>query len=109
MILLEEGQAGSVQEAYRRKMQELQKQYQAEMQAKAALKAYLEPAAYERMMNIKLSNPELFTQLLSMVGYLAQQGKIGGNRRLGGEELKKLAGAVVAKTRRESKITRLSK
>jgi len=80
-----------------------------EQKAKAMLKNYLTSEAYERMANIRISNPELYSQLLSLVAYLAQQGKINSSKRLGEEELKQFASKVVAKTRHETTITRRNK
>jgi programmed cell death protein 5 len=107
---MDEGpQAANLQAALQKRAQELQRQQQAEQQARQMLKGLLTAEAYERMMNIRLSSPELYAQLLQMVAYLAQRGQVSGSRRLGEEELKKLGGQVLAKTRRESRITRLNK
>lgn len=104
-----ENAQSDIQEAYKRRYLELQRQQQAEAQARALLKNMLEPAAYERIMNIRISSPELYSQLTSMVAYLAQRGQLGNGKRLTEAQLKELAGKVVEKTRRESRITRLSK
>ncbi|MFH0971244.1 MAG: DNA-binding protein [Candidatus Micrarchaeota archaeon] len=63
-------------EMYKKKMQELQKQQEQEAELRAALKAILEPSAYERLSNIRLSNPEFFMKIAQLLVYLYKQGKI---------------------------------
>ena len=41
-------------------------------------KRLLDPSAYERLTNIKMSNPELYRQLVNMLISLAQQNRIQG-------------------------------
>ena len=51
---------------------------QAEQQKKDVLKQLLEARAYERMMNIRISSPELYSQMVSIIISLAQTNRISG-------------------------------
>lgn len=94
---------------YAERIRQLQQQQQAEQQARTLLKGLLTPEAYERAARIRMSSPELYMQLLSMVAYLAQRGQISTTKRLGEEQLKQMASKVVSQTRRQTSITRLNK
>ena len=87
----------AVQEAYRRKLEEMQK----EAQLKSFLRQSVEPAAYERLQNIRLSNPELYEQLVKLVLYLRQHGQTG---KVSEEMLKQLLNKILSQ-RKESKIS----
>lgn len=52
--------------------------YQVEQQKKELAKQFLESGAYERLMNIRVSNRELYDQLISYIVSLAQSGNIRG-------------------------------
>jgi programmed cell death protein 5 len=56
---------------YERRVQQMQQ----EMRKKEVLRTLLSSEAYERMMNVRLSNPELYDKVVSSLLYLAQQGK----------------------------------
>jgi DNA-binding TFAR19-related protein (PDSD5 family) len=58
-------------ELYAKRMQ----QFQLEMQKKDLLKRMLSEGAYERMMNVRLSSPELYEKVVSSLAYVAQSGK----------------------------------
>ena len=66
------------------------------------LQQLLEPAALERLNNIRMSSPDLFEQLVQLLVTLYQQGKISG--RVSEEQLKSLV-ARVLESKREPKIT----
>lgn len=100
-----EGGRQSYEQAYQLKLQQLQQAYKAELQAKALLKRLLTSEAYERMMRIKISSPELYTQLLNLVAYLYQQGSL--RSRIGEEQLKELASKIIRK--KETTIKRVAK
>ena len=70
------------EEQYQKKLQkryaEAVKRAQAERQMAEIAKRLLDAAAYERLANIKTSNPELYRQLISTLITLAQQNRIQG-------------------------------
>lgn len=49
-----------------------------EQQRKAILRKYLDDASYERMMNIKASNSELYLQLSDLIIQIVQSNRITG-------------------------------
>ncbi len=51
---------------------------QEEQQRKAMLRRYLDDASYERMMNIKASNGELYLQLTELIIQIVQSNRITG-------------------------------
>ncbi|MFH1106812.1 MAG: DNA-binding protein [Candidatus Micrarchaeota archaeon] len=87
----------ALQEAYRRKAEEMQK----EAQLRQMLRKAMEPAAYERLQNIRLSNPELYEQLVRLVMYLVQQGQA---KKVSEDLLKQLVARILSQ-RKESKIS----
>jgi DNA-binding TFAR19-related protein (PDSD5 family) len=70
------------EEQYQKKLQkryaEAMKRAQAEQQMTEISKRLLDAGAYERLTNIKSSNPELYRQLVQMLISLAQQNRIQG-------------------------------
>jgi DNA-binding TFAR19-related protein (PDSD5 family) len=70
------------EEQYQKKLQkrysEAVKRAQAEQQMAEIAKRLLDTGAYERLTNIKMSNPELYRQLVNMLISLAQQDRIKG-------------------------------
>jgi DNA-binding TFAR19-related protein (PDSD5 family) len=48
---------------------------QLDMQKREILRAMLEAPAYERMMRVKLSSPELYEKVVNSLAYVAQSGK----------------------------------
>lgn len=49
-----------------------------EQQRKAVLRKYLDDASYERMMNIKASNGEMYLQLAELIIQIVQSNRITG-------------------------------
>jgi len=94
----------SSQDAYQKRLEELQQAREAEMQRRSVLRQLLEPAAYERLSNIRMSNPELYLKLSSLVIMLFQRGELKGQ--LSEEKLKQLA-AMLLGSRRETTIKRV--
>ncbi|MBI5229262.1 hypothetical protein HY991_04065 [Candidatus Micrarchaeota archaeon] len=84
-------------DAYKKRLLELQKAREAELQVKALLKQILTPEAYERVMNIRISNSEMYQQLASLLIYLAQQGQL--NEKITEEKLKLFISKIVSKRR----------
>lgn len=72
-----------------------------EEQKKAVLRKFLDAAAYERVMNVKLANPELYDQLVNSIAYLIQSGRMG-NAKISEEQVVRLLERMTAK--RETSI-----
>ncbi len=62
----------------RKMVQERMKRLQIEEQKKNVMQKLLDPAAYNRLMNIRLSNRELFDQVMDLIISLAQSNRIQG-------------------------------
>ena len=75
----------------------------AQMQIQTILNQYLEPAAKDRMNNIKLVNPEAYSKVVQTIMYLVQSQKI--SRKISDSELKRLL-SLAAGPKREIKIVR---
>ncbi|VVB77030.1 DNA-binding protein [uncultured archaeon] len=54
------------------------KEMQIEQQKKAIAQRLMTPEAYERLMNVRVANRELFTQLLEVIIAMAQQNRTVG-------------------------------
>lgn len=67
---------------YAKRMRDLQ----IEHQKKELVRRYMTPAAYERLMNVRMSNYELYSQLVNFIVSLAQSGK--ATTRISEEQLK---------------------
>jgi len=105
-----EGQTETLEEVRRRKMAEAYQSAQAkaaqEEQLRAALGNMLEPAAYERLMLVKMSNPAAFAKVVQAIAYLQQAGQLKG--RLNEAQVRALL-AKMAERKPEPKITILHK
>lgn len=71
---MDEDEQADARAAYEKKMKALQ----LEMGKKELLKKMMAPAAYERMMNVRMSSPELYDKVVSSLAYLSQSGRIVG-------------------------------
>ena len=60
--------------AYNKRLQQMQ----AEAQKKELLRRMLSDEAYSRMMNVRLSSPELYERVVASLAYVAQSGKAMG-------------------------------
>jgi len=94
--LPEEGENEQAQQLYQKRLQALR----LEMQKKELLRNMLSPEAYERMSNVRMSNPELYDKVVSSLAYLAQSGKKMG--RISDEQLYALLAKMTE--RRETSI-----
>ncbi|MCX8194676.1 MAG: hypothetical protein N3G22_01030 [Candidatus Micrarchaeota archaeon] len=65
------------EEAQQQLQAKLQK-LQIEMKKKELLRKMLSNEAYERMMNVRLSNPELYEKVVHSLAYIAQSGRSMG-------------------------------
>ncbi|MCL4379331.1 MAG: DNA-binding protein [Candidatus Marsarchaeota archaeon] len=61
-----------------RKLAAAIKSMQIEQQKKELMKQLLDSKAYERLMNIRISNPELYSQMVKVVVSLAQTNRLQG-------------------------------
>lgn len=68
-----ENEEQSSQDLYAKRLQALQM----DMKKRELLRNMLSPSAYERMMNVRLSSPELYERVVGSLAYLAQSGKTG--------------------------------
>ncbi|MEM0074620.1 MAG: DNA-binding protein [Candidatus Micrarchaeaceae archaeon] len=68
---------------------------QLEEQKKQIIRKILEPGAYERLMNIRVANPELYSQLLDLLIAMAQSNKISD--RISEENFKKLLQQIISR------------
>ncbi len=93
-------------EEYQKKLAEAQALREAELKRRAFLKRVLEPGAFERIMRIRMSSPELYSKLFQLLYYLYQSNQLSG--KVGEEKLKAMAAKLVEK-KREPVIKRLAK
>lgn len=75
---MEEGENEQYQKKLRKRVAEALKNAQLEERKREILRQFLEPKAYERVMNIRISNRDLYDQLVNMVVSLVQSNKITG-------------------------------
>jgi DNA-binding TFAR19-related protein (PDSD5 family) len=68
----------SQQKRLRKAIEARMRAAQIEQQKKDVLKKIMEQAAYDRLMNIRLSNYELYSQIVDLIISLAQNGRING-------------------------------
>jgi programmed cell death protein 5 len=66
------------QKRMRKRVTEALRNAQMEQQKKEIMRRFLDSAAYERMMNVRVSNPELYDQLVSLIVSLVQSNRITG-------------------------------
>ncbi len=94
----------AVAEAYKKRLAELQAKQQAEEQARMLLKTVLDSQAFERLGNVKLSNPQLYAQVVQVIAYLYQNKQIAGKMDDG--QLKQILAKFLSH-RRETTIRRI--
>ncbi|MGI0100207.1 MAG: DNA-binding protein [Candidatus Micrarchaeaceae archaeon] len=75
---MEDNEEEQYQKKLRRRVSEALKAAQIEEQKKEMIKQFLDDKAYERLMNIRLSNRELYNQLINLVVSLAQSNRVTG-------------------------------
>lgn len=75
---MEEDEEKQYQKSMRKRVSDAIKAAQLEEQKKEIMRQFLDDAAYERLMNIRLSNPELYNQLVKLVVSLAQSNRVTG-------------------------------
>ncbi|MDE1874368.1 MAG: hypothetical protein KGI04_04630 [Candidatus Micrarchaeota archaeon] len=62
----------------RKEMQRRLREMQAEQERKATVKRLMTPGAYERLMNVRVSNHELYSQLLDLLIAMARSNRVTG-------------------------------
>ncbi len=75
---MEEGEDEQYQKKMRKRVIDALKAAQVEEQKKDILKQFLDAKAYERIMNIRASNMELYNQLVNLVVSLVQSNRVQG-------------------------------
>src|SRR5271155_1967013 len=75
---MEEDEEKQYQKNMRKRVSEAIKAAQLEDQKKEVMRQFLDDGAYERLMNIRLSNPDLYNQLVKLVVSLAQSNRVTG-------------------------------
>jgi len=69
----------------RKRLAEMQRAQQAEAQLRAVLRVVLAPQAYERLMNVRISNPELYANVARLLVTLYSNKQLSG--KVGEKEL----------------------
>jgi len=78
LIVMPEDEEGGLEEMRRRKLQEQLGAMQADEEQRRVLMAILEPEAFSRLANVRLSNPKLYQKLVSLLFNLVQSGQLKG-------------------------------
>jgi programmed cell death protein 5 len=73
---MEENDDDQYQKRLKKRVSEALKAAQIENQKKELMKQFLDAKAYERLMNIRVSNYELYNHLVGLVASLAQSNRI---------------------------------
>lgn len=89
------------EETNENQLEEARKRKLIELKIKQNLLQVLDGVAYERLMNVKIANEDLYAQIVNLLLYLYQNGQIKG--RIGEPELKNLLSRVLSK-KEEGKI-----
>ena len=83
-----EGEEEQYQRRMRKKVNEALRAAQMEAQKKEIMKQFLDDKAYERVMNIRASNYELYSQLVNLIVSLVQGNRLSG--KVSEEQLKSI-------------------
>ena len=89
-------------ELKRKKLAEYQALQAAEQQKKSIVRSLVEPKAYERLMLVKMSNTDIYDQVVSALATAYRQGRIRG--KVTEAEIVEILGKFMG-TRREPTIT----
>ncbi|MCK4714682.1 MAG: hypothetical protein KAT35_03845 [Candidatus Aenigmarchaeota archaeon] len=82
------------EELLRQRLAEMQKMQQAEAQLRSILRVAMEPEAYERFMNVRIANPELYAQIARIIVTLYSNKQLSG--KVGDKELRALLAKLTA-------------
>jgi programmed cell death protein 5 len=66
------------QRKLRKRLESALRERQIEQQKKDMAKQFMDEGAYDRLMNIRLTNHELFSQVINVIISLAQNGRLQG-------------------------------
>jgi programmed cell death protein 5 len=102
---MEGGDEEDYNKMLQRKLKELQKKQQLEIQKKSIARTYLDAKAYERLMNIRLVNPELYDAVIALIIQLVNSGRL--KTKLTEEQLLQILSQLTQK--REGGIRRIEK
>jgi DNA-binding TFAR19-related protein (PDSD5 family) len=91
----EQNQQLSEEQQRRQAMQKRLHEMQLEQQKRGIVRRFLTPEAYERLMNVRVSNYELYAQLLDLIIAMAQAKKLYG--KLTGEQLRDILARLTQK------------
>ncbi len=83
------------QKELRERLMKYQQARELEMQKKFALKYIVDAQAYERLMNVRIANPALYDQLVTMLVYLYQNKQVKG--KVTDEQLKTILARITAR------------
>ncbi len=78
MAYEEEADDQQSQKRLRKALMEQMKRQQVEQQKKEIIKKLMDQSAYDRIMNIRIANADLYTQLVDLIISLAQSNRIQG-------------------------------
>lgn len=84
-----------MEETNENQLEEARKRKLIELKTKQLLLQVLDSTAYERLMNVKIANEDLYTQIVNLLLYLYQNGQL--KKRIGENELKNLLSRVLSK------------
>ncbi|MEM3373216.1 MAG: DNA-binding protein [Candidatus Anstonellales archaeon] len=92
-------QIQDLREQKKKKLQEAIEAYKEQQKLEQIKKAFLikvlDSSAFERMMNVKISNKELYDKAVEVLMYLYQQRKINENRKLTEPELRSILSKMI--------------
>lgn len=92
-----------MKDAQKHRLEELQKRQAAEAQLSAIVKKVFEPSAISRLSNIRMSNENLYMQIVQFFVSAIQGGKLSG--KVTEEQVKQVASKLLS-VRRETTIRR---
>lgn len=97
--MVEEQREEDLKQAYYKKLEQMQRI----AQIKQVTRQMLSAEAYERLSNISTSNEKLYEQIVSMLLYYAQNGKI--QKPLSEQEFVSIVEKIVGATRKQTRIS----
>ncbi len=77
---MSEGDDAVAEKKLRDRYAKMQQEAALEEQKKVILRNFLAPDAYERVMNVKIANRQLYDQLVNSIAYLVQSGRMAGSK-----------------------------
>jgi len=102
---MEGGNEEEYNKMLQKRLKELQKKQELEIQKKSIARTYLDAKAYERLMNVRLVNPELYDTVIALIIQLVNSGRL--KTKLTEEQLLQILSQLTQK--REGGIRRIEK